>query len=345
MSITQKEFGTYKDNVVIAYTLDNNRGLKAEILNLGGIIRALIFNGTDVVLGRSDAEAYLSGGYLGALVGRNSNRIEGCTFCLNGKTYTLAANDSGRNNNLHGGICGFASKIWDVQTVDSDEPQLILTTTSPDGEEGFPGNVQVKVTYTLTKDNSLKIHYEGSSDQDTLLNMTNHSYFNLNGHSSGTVKNHTLTLNCSFFTPNTDACVADGRVLSVENTAFDFRGGKKIGTDIDDSDHQIQEFLGYDHNFAIDGRGFRKCACLVGDITGIVMETYTDRPAVQIYTGNYLDALTDFKDNAEYSKHDAICLETQVFPNALKHSHYPSPILKKGEKYDTTTEYKFSMSK
>lgn len=341
MSIIQKKFGTAGDKEVTSYTLDNGCGLSAEILTLGGIIRSLTYNGTDVVLGRDDVDSYIGDPtYFGALVGRNSNRIEGAAFELDGKEYKLAANDNGICN-LHGGNSGFTSKIWSAEAVDGDEPKLILKLFSPDGDEGFHGNVNVTVTYTITKECSLKIHYEGISDADTLLNMTNHSYFNLNGHSSGDIKGHTLRLNCSFFTPNSDACAPDGRVLSVAGTPFDFRMTKVVGRDMSDSNEQIQKFLGYDHNFAIDGRGYRKCATVCGDKTGIVMEAYTDRPAVQLYTGNYVDDKIPGKDGCAYSKHQGLCLETQAFPNAMKYSHFPSPILKKGEKYDTTTEYKF----
>lgn len=346
MSITQREFGKTENGTVVAFTLDNGKGLQAEILNLGGIIRRLVFNGTDVVLGRETLDAYEKGsGYFGALIGRNSNRIEDCKFEINGTTYKVAENEVGKNNNLHGGFCGFNKKIWTAKMVDADEPQLVLSTLSPDGEEGFPGNVSVKVTYTLTSENSIKIHYEGKSDADTVLNMTNHSYFNLNGHANGNIKNHAMTLNCSFYTPNKETCVPYGEVLSVSGTPFDFTSGKKVGEDLEGDYPQVSMFKGYDHNFIINGQGYRKFAHLEGDLSGIVMESYTDLPAVQLYTGNYVDANTTCKDNAEYAPYQALCLETQVFPNALKYSHYPSPIIKKGEKYDTTTEYKFSQKK
>lgn len=346
MSITQKEFGKTEAGTVVAFTLDNGRGLQAEILNRGGIIRRLIFNGTDVVLGRETLDAYQNGsGYFGALIGRNSNRIEDCKFEINGKTYEVAENEVGKNNNLHGGFCGFDKKIWTAKMVDDEEPQLVLSTVSPDGEEGFPGNVSVKVTYTLTKENSIKIHYEGKTDSDTVLNMTNHSYFNLNGHASGDMKNHTLKLACSFYTPNTKTCVPYGEILSVAGTPFDFTAGKKVGEEIHSDYPQLKMFGGYDHNMVIDGKGFRKFAELEGDLTGIVMESFTDLPGVQLYTGNHVNAKTPCKDGAEYAPYQALCLETQDFPNSLKYSHYPSPILKKGEKYDTTTEYKFSQKK
>lgn len=341
--ITEKHFGKSSIGEVTAYTLDNGKGLCAEILNLGGIVRRLVFCGTDVVLGRESAEDCLTGGgYLGAAVGRNSNRIEGCAFELGGKTYKLAANDSGRDNNLHGGPKGFSKRIWDAEAIDGDEPQLILSLFSPNGDEGFPGNAEIKVTYTITKENSLHIHYEGTCDADTVINMTNHSYFNMNGHNSGSITSHKLWMNCDFYTPNTAACVADGSVWSVKDTPFDFTTAKEVGKDIDAPCEQIQNFGGYDHNFVITGRGFRKFAELTGEKTGIVMECYTDQPAVQLYTGNYLKADVTCKDNAEYSQYGGLCLETQGFPNALKHAHYPSIIVKKGEKYDSVTEYRFT---
>lgn len=340
--ITEKYFGKASSGDVTAYTLDNKNGLIAEILTLGGIIRRLIVNGTDVALGRETADgAFIDDAYQGALIGRNSNRIENCEFTINDKKYTLDANDSGRDNNLHGGVDGFARRIWDAKAIDGDEPQLVLSLFSPDGDQGFPGNAEIKVTYTLTKDNSLKIHYEGVCDADTVINMTNHSYFNLNGHDSGDVLGHKLWLDSSFFTPNSDLCVADGTILSVKDTPFDFTNEKEIGKDIHDSCYQIQNFRGYDHNFAINGRGFRKFAELTGDKTGITMQCFTDQPGVQLYTANFLTADIPCKDGAKYTTHSGLCLETQVFPNALKFSHFPTSIVKKGEKYDTVTEFKF----
>lgn len=341
--ITEKYFGKATSGDVTAYTLSNNNGLSAEILNLGGILMRVIFNGTDVVLGRESAQdCFIDDAYQGALIGRNSNRIENCVFSIGETTYKLDANDSGRDNNLHGGIDGFARRIWDATPIDGDEPQLVLSLFSPDGDQGFPGNAEIKVTYTLTKDNSLKIHYEGTADSDTVINMTNHSYFNMNGHNSGDVLGHKLWMNSDFFTPNSDLCVADGTVVSVKDTPFDFTVEKEIGKDIHDPYYQTQNFRGYDHNFVINGRGFRKFAEVTGDKTGICMQCYTDQPGVQLYTGNYLTADIPCKDGANYSQHSGFCLETQVFPNALKFSHFPSSILKKGEKYDTVTEFKFT---
>ena len=260
---------------VYSYILDNGKGLKAEILNLGGIVRRLIFDGVDVVLGRDDYQKYLSdGSFFGATIGRNSNRIEDCHFEINGKEYKVAANDNGRNNNLHGGKGGFNTKFWDVEENDGKEPSVVLKTVSKDGEEGFPANAYVTVTFTLTAENSLKIHYEGTADGDTLMNLTNHSYFNLNGHTSGDIKNHILWLDCDFYTPITKNLVPDGSVLSVLGTAFDFTVPKTIGRDLEDDDIQMTLEAGYDHNMVIKGRGFRKFAVLEGDKSGIVMEAF-----------------------------------------------------------------------
>lgn len=341
--ITKMFFEKIQKGDIYAYNLDNGKGLKAQILNLGGIVRKLEFGGVDVVLGRDSYKEYLYGnGYFGALIGRNSNRIEDCKFEIERREFKLLANDGNRNNNLHGGKEGFNAKIWEVREKDGEEPSLVLKTTSKDGEEGFPSNVNVTVTYTLTKDNGLRIHYEGESDGDTILNLTNHSYFNLNGHTSGDIKNHTLWLDCPFFTPITENVVPDGRVLSVLGTVFDFTVPKTIGKDIDKEDEQLKFGTGYDHNLIINGRGMRKFAVLQGDKSHIKMEAYTDLPAVQLYSGNWVIEEPECKEGAVYKKNQAVCLETQVFPNFTKYSHFPDGFLKKGEKYDTVTEYKFS---
>ncbi len=340
MSISKQKFGEIGDGVVYSYTLSNKNGLVAEILNYGGIIRKLIYKNVDVMLGRDTMEEYLNNeGYFCALIGRNSNRIEDSMFELNGKTYKLYANDG--KNNLHGGKVGFDKRIWDAEMIDNEEPSLALSLVSPDGEEGFPGTVNVKVTYTLTNDNSLKIHYEGESDADTVLNMTNHAYFNLNGHASGVIDNHKLWLDCDFYTPNSDECIPTGEILSVKNTPFDFTTKAAMGSKFASDHEQIKKFGGFDHNFVIKGRGYRKIGEFEGDKTGIIMEMYTDLNGVQIYSGNMIEEGRVCKDGVVYSKHHGICFETQAFPNAMKFSHFPSVILRKGEKYDTVTAYKF----
>lgn len=339
--IEKKEYGRVGEKEVYLYKLDNGRGLSAEIITYGGILRTLTFDGTDVVLGRDSLEEYMNNtGCYGALIGRNSNRIANGEFTLNGVKYTLAKNNG--NNNLHGGLVGFGKRVWDSKAIDREEPSLELTLVSADGDEGFPGKVKVKVTYTLTSDNAIKIHYEGKSNRDTLLNMTNHTYFNLNGHASGTVDDHVLKMASGFYTPNTPECMPYGVVEKTEGTPFDFREGLRLGDGFASDHEQIKLFSGYDHNFALDGFGYREFATLSGDKTGIIMTAYTDRPAVQIYSGNGIDSERICKEGAKYPRHGGVCLETQVFPNAMEYSHFPSPILKKGDKYDTVTAFRFS---
>ena len=340
MSIKKELFGSVGGKEVYLFTLDNGKDLVAEILNYGGIIRRLVYKGTDVALGRETMEDYLdNNGYLGAAVGRNSNRIANSEFELNGITYKLNANDG--KNNLHGGNDSFSRKVWGFDSVDGAEPELILSLHSPDGEEGFPGNADIKVTYKLTANNSIVISYEGVCDADTIINMTNHTYFNLNGHGGATIDNHTLHMNSDFFTPNNDECYPTGEVWTVTGTPFDFRTPKKLGDGFASDYEQITMFGGYDHNFALSGSGYRKFCELTSEATGITMEGYTDCVGVQIYTSNMLEEANPCKDGAMYSKHQGICLETQGFPNATGYSHFPSLVVKKGEKYETKTEYAF----
>lgn len=338
--IKKELFGTLPEGEVYCYTLDNGKDLSAEIISYGGIIKNLYFKGCDVVLGRDTLEEYLdNSGCYGALIGRNSNRIRNAEFILNGKKYILAKNNNGHN--LHGGNIGFNKKIWHAEECDGAEPSIILTLESPDGEEGFPGNAKIKVTYTLTKENSIKIHYEAECDKDTVMNLTNHSYFNLNGHDSGTVDNHTIEIKSSFHTPNTDACMPYGEILKSEGTPFDLTTPVLLKEGFESGYKQIEMFGGYDHNFVLDGIGFRKFATVTGDKTGYAMDCYTDLPGVQLYTGNCIDEERVCKGGNKYAIHQGLCLETQFFPNALELTHFPSPILRAGEKYDTVTEYKF----
>lgn len=346
MSITKSLYGkTPAGEEVYEYTLDNGKGVSAQILTYGGIIKNLYVtdrNGvkTDVVLGRDTLEDYLKNdGYLGAAIGRHANRIALGEFELNGKTYHVGINE-GRNS-LHGGKIGFDQKVWKANAVDGAEPALTLKLTSKDGEEGFPGTVEITITYTITADNALNINYKAVSDADTVINLTNHSYFNLAGHDSGVIDNQVLQINSGFYTPNDNECMPTGEVLSVAGTPFDFRTPKAIGKDIDADFAQIQAVGGYDHNFAIEGRGFRLAAVAECAENGIAMEVRTDKPAMQLYTSNALTEGDMYKNGAHYSIHQAFCLETQYFPNAMAHSHYPSPILRKGEEYNFTTEYKF----
>lgn len=340
MSITVEKYGEYNGEEVRAYNLCNAKGLSAQILNYGGIITRLVFKGTDVVLGWDNFSEYVNNkGCYGAIIGRTANRIENAEFEIDGKLYKLCPNRG--TNNIHGGPDGFNKRIWDVECVDEEEPSVILSLISPDGDQGFPGELSVKVTYTLTNENALRIYYEGQSDKDTIINMTNHAYFNPNGHESGSVENCRLWLASSFYTTSTAEGLTTGSILPVDGTPFDFRKEKTIAENLSIKHEQIDLFDGYDHNFVLDGRGLRKAALLTGDKTGISIEMYTDRPGVQVFMPpRKFDGKE--KDGAQYCRYNAICLETQAFPNSMKYSHFPSIILRAGEKYETITEYKFN---
>lgn len=351
MSITTKQFGKLLGgDIVTCYRLDNNNGLVAEILDFGGIVKNLYTkdkngNDVDVVLGRDTLSEYGDNeGYFGAIIGRNSNRLANSKIKINEKVCYLNKNDG--NNNLHGGLKGFDKRLWNVEIIDDPfEPSLLMTLKSHDGEEGFPGNLDVIVTYTLTRNNGLKIHYIAVGDEDTVVNLTNHSYFNLNGHNSGkNIYNLTLQLESDFYTPNTSECMPNGEILSVKGTPFDFTEGKLLGKDINTDDfEQLKMFGGFDHNLILNGSGVRKVGSLWCEDNGINMDIYTDKPGVQLYTGNCIEEGRVCKDGAVYSKHGGLCLETQFFPNAFSYSHFPQTILKKGSRYDYLTEYRFSI--
>ena len=348
MAISKKKYGELNGRDVFEYTLDNKTGVRAVILNFGGVIKNIFIkdkdgNERDVILGHDNMEQYkTNNGYMGALIGRHANRLHRGEFEINGNKYNAGINDG--KNSLHGGIVGFDKKIWDaVEKEDADGCSLILTTVSPDGEEGFPGNATVCVTYTLTKSNELKINYRAVSDKDTVFNMTNHAYFNLNGHASGDICDHVLQLNSNFYTPNTDECMPNGEILSVMGTPFDFRIPKPVGSDINADFEQIEMFNGYDHNFALAGSGMRTAAVLSSEKSGITLKVTTDKPGIQIYTGNSINEDLTYKDGVKYKVHQAICLETQYFPNSMTCSHFPSPVLRANEVYDFTTVFAFSV--
>ena len=345
--IKKREYGTAKTGeTVYAYTLENANDMSAEIITYGGIVTKLRVpdkngNHTDVVLGRNNLEEYFENhGYLGAIIGRHANRIAGSKFELNGKAYVLNPNE--KENNLHGGKIGFDKLVWTAREEGTDEePSLILTLRSPDGDEGFPGNLDVTVTYSLTADNVFRICYRAHSDKDTVVNLTNHSYFNLAGCGSGVIDNQLLQINAPFFTPNDDECMPTGEVLSVKDTPFDFMTPKPIGEGFSSGHEQIRMFGGYDHNFVIEGCGMRFAARAKCPENGVVMTVYTDAPSMQLYTANGLPE-GSYKGGAKGGVHAAFCIETQCFPNAMKHMHFPGPILKAGEDYSHTTEFRFT---
>ncbi len=334
---------------VYSYTLSNNSITSACILNYGGIIKNIWVADkkgeiADVVCGFDNINGYLtSGGYQGALIGRIGNRIGGAKFTLEGKEYNLYKNDG--NNSLHGGKDGFNAKIWNVIEADSDtEPSLILTYTSPDGEENYPGTLTVKVTYTLSKNGALSIHYEAETDKTTIVSLTNHSYFNLAGYEAGPVDNLVLQLDCDKINSLDNELIPDGKLIDVDGTPYDFRKAKKVGDGFGADYPMMKEFGGYDNNFVFaDQNGkYIKRGSLEDTNSGRKLDLYTDQPCVQIYTGNMINVNDPaFKNNVKQYTHCAVCLETQSMPDSINHPGFTNTVLKPGEKYDTTTTFAF----
>lgn len=338
------EFGMTKDGKEAhLYILENKNGMKAYVSDFGATLVRLFVpdkagNLIDVVHGYDDPAGYTRGteGF-GATVGRNANRIGKAEFELNGVHYDLEKNDNG--NNLHSGLDYYQKRLWEVKEYEADH--IALTLHSPDGDQGYPGALDMNVTYMLDDDNTLNIHYEAVPDQDTIINMTNHSYFNLNGHDSGTVLGHKVTINADAFTPADEESIPTGKIRSVEGTPMDFRGGKVLGEEIDADYEPVHFGNGYDHNWVLKNEGrFDKVAEAESDKSGIVMEVYTDLPGIQMYTGNFLNNEPG-KDGVSYARRSAVCFETQYYPDAIHHENFPQPVCRKGEKYDTRTAYRF----
>lgn len=349
MSIEKSFFGRMQDGTEInLYTLKNKNGMTVGIINYGGIITSIKTadrNGhmDDVVLGYDNLESYLKKGqYFGAIIGRHANRIENAEFEINGKTYHLAQNDG--KNHLHGGSRGFDKVVWQADIIDNDGVQALqLKHLSRDGEENYPGNLDVTVTYTLTDDNGIRIDYYAVSDKDTVVNLTNHSYFNLSGHASGDILDHQVMINADRFTAINDECIPTGEIRDVAGTPMDLRTLKTVRDGICTNDEQIAFGHGYDHNWILKVSGDRpeKAAEVYDPRSGRVMEVYTTKPGIQFYSGNSIERITG-KEGAIYDRRSALCLETQYYPNGTKHKHFPSPFLKAGQDYRYTTIYKFS---
>ena len=334
---------TKKGEEAHLYLLENKNGVKAYLTDYGAaLVRLLVPDKNnelrDVVLGYDDTAGYEQGDvFFGATVGRNANRVGGAHVEIAGKVYKLEKNDN--DNNLHSGTHYYNKRLWDVVEQADDHVAFVLH--SPDGDQGYPGAFDMHVTYTLDDSNELTIHYVAVPDQDTVINMTNHSYFNLNGHASGTVLGHKVTVNADSFTPADAYSIPTGEIRSVEGTPMDFRSGRVLGDDIDTDYEPLRFGSGYDHNWVLKNEGrFDKVAEVASDESGIVMEVYTDLPGVQIYTANFVDGEPG-KDGASYIKRSAVCLETQYFPDAVHHENFPQPLCRKGEKYDTRTAYRF----
>jgi aldose 1-epimerase len=339
MKIEKRPFGYTQDgSPVTELRIENSVGAAASLMNYGAAVRSLVMpdrNGvlTDVVLGYDTVGEYeKNDGYLGAVIGRTANRIGAGRFTLNGREYRLAAND--RGNCLHGGIKGFDKRVWNFR---ADGKSVIFSRLSPDGEEGYPGNLHVSVKYTLTDDNILRIEYDAVCDADTPVNLTSHCYFNLAG--GGTVLGHHLTVNAGRFLENDENCLPTGNIISVDGTPFDFRLEKPIGQDIDKPDSQLIAGGGYDHCLIIDGS---PAAVLYCPDTGISMTVVTDRPGVQLYSSNGLSPRRG-KGGRTVGVRDAVCLETQLFPDGMAHDSFPPPVIKAGEHMRSATEYRFGV--
>jgi len=349
-TIAKEPFGKTSDGTEVdLYTLRNSSGMLAKIVTYGGVVVSLDVPDRkggldDVVLGcgsMPDYEKYSR--YFGALIGRYANRIAKGKFALNGKEYTLATNNG--ENHLHGGIKGFDKVVWTGRPFeDESEKHLELTYFSPDREEGYPGNLSVTVIYTLTDDNELQIEYSATTDQDTIINLTNHSYFNLAGAGNGDVLDHELMLNADRFTPTDGGAIPTGELRDVAGTPFDFRKLETIGSRIEADDEQIIFGHGYDHNFVLNKSGgeLSRAASVYEPNSGRSMDVYTTQPGIQFYSGNYLDGSAKGKNGDTYQRRSAFCLETQHFPDSPNKPQFPSTVLEPGQRYSQTTIYKFS---
>lgn len=346
--ITKSPFGKLSTGEDVSlYTLKNSLGAWVEICDFGGAIRSINVPDKDgkildVALGYDDASGYeTQGKFIGALIGRHGNRIEDAVFKLGRKKYVLDKND-GRNS-LHGGFKGFDKRLW---TAEIDGEALVLRYLSADGEEGFPGNLSVTVRYTFDENNALGIDYSAVCDADTVCNLTNHCYFNLDGEGSGSIENHSIKINATHFTVGNSECLPTGYVAKVEGTPLDFTDFHVIGERINSKHEQIVFAGGYDHNFCPDGCGFRHMATLKAAKSGIFMDVYSDLPGMQFYSGNFLDGKApNGKGGRVIERRTGLCLETQFYPNAMRFDNFEKPILKKGDRYHHVTVYHFGVEK
>ena len=351
--MTKKEFGIAKDGKTAhLYTLENAHGMKAVISDFGAVLQSLwvpMSDGSlrDVVLGFDSLDGYfVNEPGFGAVIGRHANRIGGAEFSLNGKVYHLEKNDG--ENNLHSNPHGYHRRMWEAEACESPLGEaLSLHLLSPAGDQGYPGSLDVTVTYTLTEDNALMIRYYAVTDEDTVVNMTNHSYFNLSGHDAGGRCGAESTDFCPLLHQGGRRLHSHGRTSAGGRHAMDFRERRRIGDAIDSSYEATKLGNGYDHNWVLDGESgeFRKVAVLEDPRCGMAMEVHTDLPGIQFYTGNFLDGTLTGKGGTVYHKRAGVCFETQYFPDSVHHANFPSPILKAGQEYDTTTVFRFLPAK
>ncbi|MGL4612080.1 MAG: aldose epimerase family protein [Trueperaceae bacterium] len=354
-SIKKQAYGeTPEGKSVELYMLINNKGMEVSIITLGGIISSIRVpdrkgNMANVVLACTSLEDYLNKSpYFGCITGRFGNRINNGTFKLNGTEYKLSANEG--QHSLHGGKEGFDKKIWAAREMKTDDAVgLELTYTSPDGEEGFPGNLATTVTYRLDDDNALHIHYQATTDKPTIVNLTNHSYFNLAGEGTGDIFAHELMLNADHYTPTDSTAIPTGEIAKVEGTPLDFRTSTIIGERVRSNHQQMVYGRGYDHNWVLNRKQPKDgemmlAARLLEPTSGRVLEVHTTEPAIQFYSGNFLMGIVAGPSGTTYRQSDGLCLETQHYPDAPNQANFPSTVLNPGETYDTTTVLRFSIA-
>lgn len=351
-TIDKSEYGTTSEGEIVdIYTLTNKNGMEAKIMTLGGIITSLTAPDRDgeykdIVLGFNTLDEYLNGNpFFGTLVGRYGNRIAKGKFSLDGVEYTLATN--GGANHIHGGVKGFDKVVWNVAEAIVEENGAIslkLTYTSADMEEGYPGKLETIVTYTLTNDDELQVLYEATTDKKTIVNLTQHSYFNLSGEFTKNILDHVVMIDAEEYTPVGDGLIPTGELLPVEGTPFDFRIAKVVGKEIAADHDQIKRGGGYDHNWVLNNQdtGIRLVASAYHPESGRLMEVFSTEPGVQVYTSNYMNNTIPAKNGGTYGKMGGICFETQHYPDSPNQPNFPSTELSPGEKYSTTTSFKFS---
>lgn len=350
VSIEKSVYGkTSEGEEVESYKLKNQNGMEVDIMTYGGIISSLKVPNKEgvseeVVLGFNNFEQYTKDNpYFGALIGRYGNRIAKAKFMLDGVEYKLAANNG--SNNLHGGPEGFHRRIWTAEEAKGgDKATLKLKYVSKDMEEGFPGNLTVFVTYTLTNDNTLEVDYEATTDKKTVVNLTQHSYFNLSGDFSKKILDHEITIDADKLVPVDANLIPTGKLEDVTNTPFDFRQPKAIGKEIEAENDQLKKGLGYDHCWVLNNqdKGFRFAASAYEPTSGRLLEVYTDEPGIQLYTGNFLDGTLPTRDGKTYEHRTGFCLETEHYPDSPNQKDFPSTVLNPGETYKSKTSFKFS---
>lgn len=351
LGISKSEFGKMPDSTVIdQYHLKNANGVEMNVITYGGRITSLKVpnkNGDfeNVILNFDNLEDYLKENpFFGALIGRYGNRIAKGKFSLNDTEYSLATNNG--VNHLHGGNIGFDRVVWTAEPMEGpDNSSLKLTYLSKDGEEGYPGNLNVTVVYTLTEDNTLEVTYEATTDKATVVNLTQHSYFNLTGDFSKPILDQEIVINADTFLPVDATLIPTGEIRKVEGTPFDFKNPKAIGKDIDTKNEQLRLGLGYDHCWVLNGekKTMKMAASAYDRNSGRYMEIFTDQPGIQFYTGNFLDGTLQMPNGGTYAHRTGFCLETQHFPNSPNQKAFPSVVLNPGEKYVTKTTFKFSI--